>query len=325
MPIRNYLRSGAFVGMDGAAQRNGAASGEGAAHSHFYLQTAIRLFRAQAAPVYRGKVHELAELYFEDLGLAVGDLPVAIHHYGKLDMARDRAKQAAYFRLAQAEARTRPLDLQVQYNVIQEGLLVEAWADVLQAAEVYRTSTERAPMLVWLGGGLALQGLGRHQEALAWFEQILRQKPGHAPALGARAESLGRLGRAEEAQADYLQAMEADPGYTLPFLKLAGLLEEAQDPVSARAVLEAGLDQNPKDLTLWEALVGLSAKQRDPRVAQDALDALRAVPDGGKTIWHQLVIHALRAAGNEAGARVILDLGLAAFPGDPELLALGRP
>ena len=322
MPIRNYLRSGAFVGMDGPARRNEGACGEGAAHSHYYLQRAIRLFRAQGVPVYRGKVHELVEPYFEDHGLPVADLAVAIHHFGKLDMGRDRAKQAGYFRLALAEARARPGELQLQYNVIQEGLLVEAWAEVVQAAEVFRVSAPSAPMLVWLGGGLALQGLGRHPEAMAWFDSILQQQPGHAAALGARAESLWKLGRIPEAQADYLRAMEADPGYTLPFLKLAALLEEAQDGPSARSVLEAGLDQNPRDATLWEALVGLAAKLRDPRVAQDALDALRAVPDGGKTIWHQLVIHALRAADDEAGARVILELGLAAFPGDGELLAL---
>jgi len=325
LPIRNYLRSGAFVGKDGAARRNDARYAEGSGSSHFYLQKAVRLFRNLGVPVYRGRVHELVEPYFEEQGLPMADLEATIHHFGKLDMARDRSKQAAYFRLALAEAAARPGDLQLQYNVIQEGLLVEAWAEVLRAAECFRDRAPRAPMLVWLGGGLALQGLGRYEESLPWFASILAQKPGSAAALGARAESLWRLGRIPEAQEDYLAALEAEPGYTLPFLKLASLLEETPDLAGARGVLEAGLDQNPRDATLWEALVGLAAKYRDPRVARDALDALRAVPDGGKTVWHQIVVHALRGAGDEANAAAILEQGLKAFPGDPELRALLRP
>jgi len=320
LPIRNYLRGGAFIGMDGPARRNDGRYREGARWSHYYLQTTLRLFRAQGGPVYQGRVHELAEPWFEARGLPVGDLDTAIHHFGRLDMARDLAKQAEYFRLAEAEAAARPGDLQLQYNVIQEGLRVEAWAAVSAAAERFRAQAERAPMLVWLGGGLALQGLGRYQESLAWFDSLLAQRPDHGPALGARAESLWKLGRTEDAQAGFLRAMTADPGFTLPFLKLAAMLEQAPDLESARAVLIAGLDQNPRDGVLWEALVGLSARHRDARVAQDALDALRAVPDGGQTLWHQIVWRAL--AGEPERAEAVLELGLRAFPGHPELLAL---
>ena len=101
------------------------------------------------------------------------------------------------------------------------------------------------------------------------------------------------------------------------------MLEEVPDLASARAVLEAGLDQNPRDEVLWGALVGLSARHQDDRVATDALDALRAVPGGGATLWHQIVIHALRRDGNPAGAEAVRQRGLAAFPDHPELLALG--
>ncbi|BDU75389.1 tetratricopeptide repeat-containing glycosyltransferase family 2 protein [Mesoterricola sediminis] len=322
LPIRNYLPGGAFVGMDGQARRNDGRYRTGAGHSHFYLQHAVRLFRSQAEPPYRGRVHEIVEPWFEARGLPIADLDVAVHHFGKVDPARDRLKQDAYFRLALAEAAEDPENLQVQYNVIQEGLMVEAWPEVLAAAERFRARAPRAPMLVWLGGGLALQGLGRDAEALAWFEAILAQSPAHAPALAARAESRRRLGRAEEALADLLAAMEADPAYTAPFLRLAAQLEAGGDTASARQVLEAGLDQNPADIQLWEALVGLSARIRDPRVAGDAWNALRAAPTGGATIWHQIVIQALLAAGEPRDARTVLDLGLAAFPGHPELVAL---
>jgi tetratricopeptide (TPR) repeat protein len=322
LPIRNYLRGGAFIGMDGAARQNDGRYGEGAGCSHYYLQHAVRLFRNQGAPVYRGRVHEIVELYFEEKGLPLGTLDVAIHHYGKLDMEHDRGKQGTYFALALAEAAQQPGNFQVQFNVIQQGLILEAWPEVLEAAERFRAGVPSAPLLVWLGGGLALQGLGRHEEALAWFESLLAQQPAHAVALGAQAESLRRLGRVAEAQAAFLGAMEADPGFTLPFLKLSSMLEDLADPESARSVLEAGLDQNPRDGVLWEALVGLSARLRDARVAGDAWNALQAVPDGGKTIWHQIVVQALLGAGDPENAGRVLDMGLKAFPGNGELLAL---
>ena len=320
--IRNYLRGGAFFGQDGPAQRNDGGYGQGARYSHHYSRRGIRLFRAQGQPVFQGRIHELADFYFEARGLPVADLEAVIHHFGKTDLDRDLGKQAEYLRLAQLEAAVKPGDLQLQYNVLQQGLRVEAWTVVLAATEAYLAQADSAPMLVWLGGGRALQGLGRFQESLEYFQGILRQQPGHAVALGARAESLWRLGRSSEAEAGFLMAMEADPGYTLPFLKLASLLEEQQDLPGARAVLEAGLDQNPQDAMLWEALVGQSARHRDPGVARDAWEALQAVPDGGQSVWHQLVIHALRSRGRHADAEQVLAMGLAAFPGNAELLAI---
>ena len=320
--IRNYLRGGAFIGGDGPARPNDGVYAEGAAFSHHYSRRGIRLFRAQGQAVFQGRIHELAEFYFEHRQLPVADLEAVIHHFGKTDMDRDLGKQAEYLRLAKLEALARPGDPQLLYNVIQQGLMVDDWSAVLEAAVAYLEQAKAAPMLVWLGGGLALQGLGRFAESLAYFQGILRQRPGHAVALGARAESLWRLGQVAQAEAGFLMAMEADPGYTLPFLKMAKMLEEGQDLAGARSVLEAGLDQNPRDAMLWEALVGLAARHRDPQVARDAWDALQAVPDGGKSIWHQLVVHALRNQGNREDADRVLALGLAAFPGHAELVKL---
>jgi tetratricopeptide (TPR) repeat protein len=322
--IRNYLRGGAFIGADGPPTANDGSYAEGARFSHHYSRRGLRLFRAQPGPVFQGRVHELADPYFEGRGLPVANLEAVIHHFGKTDMDRDLAKQAEYLRLAKLEAAARPGDRQCLYNIIQEGLRVEAWPDVLEAAAAYLEHAVRAPMLVWLGGGLALQGLGRFEESLDYFQGILRRRPDHAVALGARAESLWKLHRLVEAEQHFLQAMESDPGYTLPFLRMARMLEEGQNISAARSVLEAGLDQNPKDALLWEALVGLSARYRDPAVAGDAWAAIQAVPDGGRGIWHQIVIQALRAQGHGEDAGRVLALGLAAFPADPDLKRLAE-
>ena len=320
--IREYFRSGAFIGISGPVSRNEGSYSEGSAYSHQQSFQAVRLFRAQPGPVFQGRIHELAEQYFQERGARIRPLEAVIHHYGKVDAELDRLKQAEYTRLARLEAAARPGDPMAHYNVVQQALLVEDWEAVLAASEAYLALAERVPMMIYLGSAQALMHLDRPAEALPRLEAMLAQEPAHAAALDAKGEALGRLGRNSEAQACFLAAMDSDPGFTLPFLHLARLLEAQGDIATSRSVLEAGLDQNPKDLVLWTELVALSARCEPGRAASDAWDALQALPDQGRGIWHQLVIHALLVREARADARIVLERGLAAFPGDPELLAL---
>ncbi len=319
--MRNYLRTGAFMGCSGEAQANDGHYREGSTFSHHISRRALRLFRRQGEPVYRGRVHELAETYFDEHHLPLEDLEAVIHHYGKTDMDRDMAKQAEYTRMAKAEAAARPEDLDAHYNVIQEGLMIEDWAAVLASAKAFLALRDRAPLLVYLGAAMACQGLGRSAEALDYLQPVLAQEPDHPAALCVKGEALASLGRTAVAQQALLAAMEQNPAFTLPFLKLAELLERCGDLENARSVLEAGLDQNPKDLVLWTHLVALSARKAPDRVAADAWDAIQAVPDGGKGVWHLIVAHHLLASGAQQEACLVLERGLAVFPDHAELRA----
>jgi len=319
--LRNYMRSGAYVGSSGAAQRNDARYREGSAYSHHIPRRALRLFRRQSEPVYRNRVHEVAEAWFEEKQLPLADLEATIHHFGKIDFERDLAKQAEYTRMAKAEALERPRDPDAHYNVIQEAVMVEDWEAALSSARQYLALKPSAPLLVYLGAAMACQGLGRPAEAITYLHPVLAREPDNTAALCAQGEAMAALGRSAEAQQEFLTAIDRNPAFTLPFLKLSELLERTDRP-TARRVLEAGLDQNPKDLVLWTALVGLSAKSGGDTVAGDAWDAIQAVPDGGKGIWHQIVVHSLLARGAKPEAKVVLEQGLKTFPGHPELTAL---
>jgi len=320
--LRDYFRSGAFIGISGAVQRNTGPYREGADFSHQQSYRAVRLFRAQTEPVFRGRVHELAEMYFQEKGLPIAQLEAVIHHFGKVDAQRDQRKQLEYTRLAKLEVEAHPGDLMAHYNVVQQALLVEDWQAVLASTETYLALSDRVPLLIHLGASQALLNVGRCEEALPHLEAILARQADHVVALDAKGEVLRRLGRDAEGQACFLLAMEKEPGFTLPFLHLARMLDGQGNVAMARSVLEVGLDQNPKDLALWTALVGHSASREPERAAADAWDALQALPLEGQGIWHQLVIHALLAQDERADAKLVLERGLQAFPGNPELLAL---
>jgi len=321
--LRDYFRSGAFIGIGGAVKRNHSPYAEGREYSHATSYQAVRLFRAQSDPVFRGRIHEVAEEFFKEKGLPLGRLEAVIHHFGKVDPEKDRVKQLEYTRLAKEEAKASPEDPLCHYNVVQQGLLVEDWAAVLASAQAFLRLQPKVPMMIYLGAAKALQGLKRYAEGLTFLEAMLGEQPNHAVALGAKAECLEGMGREDEALGSYLLAMEAEPGFTLPFLRAARLLDRTGRAPEARQVLEAGLDQNPIDEVLWGELVGLSARRWPEQVPGDAWAAVQAVPAGGKGIWHQLVAHALLGQGDPCAARLVVERGLKDFPADPELLALG--
>ncbi len=319
LPLRTYLTSGAYMGHGGTLQPNDQRYDMGLGYSHMDLSRHLRLFRAQTGPVYRGRVHELPDAYFQDRGLRVADLDATIHHFGKVDLRRDLAKQAEYLRLAQAELAQRPEDPEAHWNVLQEALLVKDWPAARSAAEAVLRLKGGGPAFVHLGAARACLELGDPSLALEHASQVLRGEPTHAPALTLKAEALAAQGRKSEAQGCFAQAMSAQPGYTLSFIQAAVWLRRWKQDELAEKVLEAGLDQNPTDQLLWETLVAGSAPEAAPAVAWDAI---QAVPRGGSGLWHQMVIQALLAQGDREAALHVVGLGLTAFPGDAELEAL---
>ncbi len=323
LTVRNYLPSGAYLGVHGGAKRNpgGFPGTEGLAYVTEF--PALRLARRHPDLAYTGRIHELLDPAFEALGWRARPLDAVIHHFGKAEPERERAKQDTYFRIAQAEAAARPAEPRAQYNLLQEAAMVGAWGPCAEAAAAFLRLQPRAPLKVFLDGARALRELGRLEEAGALLARAPAAPEGRPVLLVAEGELRQAMGQPERATAAFLEAIRLDPHGTLPFLRLADWLRQSSDPAQARALLQAGLDQNPRDLLLWEALVGLGAAQGDLALAgRDAWEALTAFPEGGGGLWHQLAVHALLQAGHHAEAREVVCRGLAAFPAEPGLLRL---
>ncbi len=316
--LRDYFTSGALIGLSGAVQPNDSLYAEGRPYSHQCSYELVRLFRNQKADVFQGRIHEVAESYFLERGLPLGHLDAVIHHYGKVDLDQDRAKQKGYTDLAKREAQARPKDAMAHFNVVQQALLVEDWKAVLASSQAYLKLEKKVPMMIYLGASKALLALKRPSEALPYLDIMLKQKPNHAVALCMKGDCLDALKKHEEAQKVYLQAMEAEPNFTLPFLNFSRMLERLQQHDFSRKVLEAGLDQNPLDEVLWGELIAQAGKHWPAQAIQDAWDALQSVPTGGKGIWHKLVITTLLGQGHTTEARAILERAKTAFPNDTD-------
>ncbi len=324
LTVRDYFRHGTAVGINGALEPSQPRGGQGQGFSHKFDYPLVRLFRAIHGPVFEGRIHESLEPYFLRRGLTPQPLDVVIHHYGKVDEAREKAKHQEYTRLAKAQVAANPQDPMAHYNLVQQAVKVEDWEAALASSNAYLALASQVPLVVALGRVRACQGLGRHSEALQTLEAMLRERPDHGVSLDLQGESFARLGRFGEAETAWRRAMACAPAFTLPVLRLARMLAERGRYEDARYVLQQGLERNPLDEALWGERVSLGARHQDPRVVQDAWAALRALPGGGQGLWHRLVVVALLQQGARPQSRGVLDQGLASFPGDPSLLALER-
>ena len=321
---KHYLQSGSIFGTGGIAKPNDEAFEPASTFSHFIAPTILRLFRNRNLPLYTGRVHEEMDPWFEKHGYKARFLDVAIHHFGKIDLKRELAKQPMYLDLAKKDRADNPDDPLTHFNVLQSALILKEWPTVIESAREVIKLKATAPAFVYIAGAKAFVAIGKPEEALEFLAPIEKQDGFDSAMLTVKAEALGVLDRLQEAVNTYVLAIDTDPHYTSSYTGLSRLMDNTGDTEYARKILEAGLDQNPQDQQLWEELVALSAKYKDPRVSQDAWHAIQAVPKGGQSIWHLLVANILYGQGDVEEAITVLDMGLSAFPGNLEIMGTRR-
>jgi len=137
----------------------------------------VRLFPNDGRVRFQGAVHELLELSLSHAGIPIHACDVPVHHYGKLDAARNAQKQEQYYLLGLKK-------------------LSETGASAESLSELALQATE----------------LGRFQEAETLWHRLLHERPESADAYF----NLGYLhltaGRYPEAHVHALKATELAPG-----------------------------------------------------------------------------------------------------------------
>ncbi len=325
LAIRNYLDTGMLSTLGDPPVANDGRHARAAAFSHYMVFNGLRFFRREPWVRFQGRIHELVDDCFRDRGLPIETSSGLIHHFGKTLAGREETKRTYYLDLARKDAVEHPGSTQAQFNLLQQALMAWDWAAAAEAAQAYARLSSKGPSLVLFGGAVALQSLGRDQEALAWFDRLLAAEPHHAVGLTRRAVSLAVLQRPSEARKAFEAALWVAPDYTLTYVNYAEMEVGRSDWAAARDVLERGLQRMPREVRLWEELVRLGLQEQRLEVAvKDAWRAIQAVPNGGSGLWHRLVATSLAQMGKPDAARAVLGLGLKAFPEDPELGGLAQ-
>jgi tetratricopeptide (TPR) repeat protein len=321
---RDYMLSSLASTHDIAAVPNKSAYAEGR-HLPFYAEAmTLRLAKRFSWLSFDGRVHETIGNSLEANGKTIKRLDAVIHHYGQLLTERKELKANYYLMLAQRDADADPENLAAQFHVLQQALVAGQWELALQAAEASINSGEKVHPLVIFGAGAALQELGRHEEAIAHFNALLSAAPGHTLAKLRKGVSFKALGNFNVGRQLMEEALEVEPGNVQAYGSLAELESGLNNFDGARQVVLIGLETIPREPLLYDLLVKLEMERGDHKqAAQDALRGIQNCPNGN-TLWYRLAAAHLSGIGERKTAKSVLELGLKAFPGDPDLERLAN-
>jgi len=323
LTIRNYMSSSLSTTHDIGAAPNKSAYSEGKEYPFYTDNPCMRLVRRFEGLSFSGKIHETIGKTVLSLGKSIGKLDAVIHHYGKADRDREENKAQYYFTLARREAEKKPADVWNQFNLLQQALCAEQWEAAVGAAQASMKLSASVEPVVLYGAGIALQKMNRHEEAIDYFDLLLRQNPKHALGNLCKGTSYEALGNMNAARELMLKAMDLQPGYIPARVCLSELELRLNNFEAARKTALDAIDVAPTEPALYDLLLKIElARNNRQQAAQDALRGIQMCPNGGEGRWHRLVAVCLYQSGETATAKSILELGIRTFPNDPDLRRL---
>ncbi|MDR0498160.1 MAG: tetratricopeptide repeat protein, partial [Holophagales bacterium] len=323
LTIRSYTSTSLSTTHDVGATPNKSDYSEGKSYPFYTDNPGLRLTRAFDGLCFTGKIHETIGRTIISNSKTIGSLDAVIHHYGKLNREKEGYKVQYYFKLAQEEAEKNPADKWTQFNFLQEALAAGQWEVALKAAQAGMKSNTAVAPLVMYGAGLALQKMGRHEEAVEYFDLLLKQNPKHALALLCKGSSCETLGNVNAARELMMKSIELQPGYVPGYGVLSELELRLNNFDAARKTALDAIDVAPTESALYDLLLKIElTRGNHQQAAQDASRGLQMCPTGGGGKWQRLIAVYLHQTGETATARAMLELGLRTFPNDPDLMRL---
>ena len=319
---RHYMNTPNLVIQDSKTVPNKSKYGEGK-NLPFYADTrTTRLVKMFDGLRYAGSIHETFDPLLLSLRKAIPELDAVIHHYGKLFDDREEYKTQYYLMLAMRDVEKNPDDIVAQFYLLQQALIAKQWETVISAAQAIRKAGVNAAFVLY-GGGQALQELGRHKEAIEFFDELLSHDPKHSLALLYKASSCRALGNVSLSRQLIMRALELDPTFTPAYGRLAELEFALKNFDAARQAILNAIKIAPKEPSLYSDLITVELNRNNRRQAGcDAILALQNCPDEGGGLWHRLAAVYLLETGDYKRAKSVLESGHKIFPDNPDLARL---
>ncbi|MCL1892757.1 MAG: glycosyltransferase [Holophagaceae bacterium] len=322
---RNYMPSSNSTSQDSGTVPNKSDYSEGKNLPFYADNPCLRLVRAFDGLSYSGKIHESIGPSLVANQKIIVENNAVIHHYGKLFSDREEHKAKYYFMLARLDAEKKPGDRTALFNLLQQALVAKQWEVALNTARTCIKLFAELDPLIFYGAGLALQELGRHAEAILYFDKLVGEVPNHALGIIRKGYSLEILGDVETGRELMKKAIEISPDYVLGYGYLAELEMRANNFDVARKIALEAVNLAPKEPTLYDLLIKIELSRNDySQAATEAIRGIRRCPYGGGGVWHRVAAMQLFQTGENVAARSMLRLGLQAFPKDPDLIRLKK-
>jgi len=291
----------------------------------FYADMAgsLRLARMFAGLAFSDRIHETLGKSLMFHRKIIKPLDAVIHHYGTLFKDRLEQKAPYYLMLAQREVDKNPTDVLVQFNLLQQALVAKQWEVALKTAETSLKLSASVHPLVYYGAGVSLQQIGRHKDAIKYFDELLGRNPKHNLSIQAKGVSKCALGDFETGRKLIMKAIEMQPDNISAHVSLADLELGLNNFDAARKVALDAINIYPSEPALYNLMVKIElARNNHGQAAQDAMLGLEKCPNGGECLWYRIAAVYLIQTGARDKAEAILKAGLKAFPDDPGLMRL---
>lgn len=323
MTLRNYFLDSRLLFLDQVIKPNESHYEQGSEFSYCADFRGLRLCRWFPDLCFEGRIHELLVPYFNQRHLPIGNLETVIHHFGKVDLAREEEKKIHYLRMAQDQVDFDPANAQSQFNLMTQACTTQDWDVAIASGFAFLALQTRPPEMVLTTLAFALQETGRHAEAMPYLKRVLLSSPRHPLALTRLPISLAQTGHAAEALKMLERAIRLQPSLPAPRMAKAEIQIDLGQNAEALATLNEGIAACPKDPALRVALIKLDLRLgQEAQAALDAWDALKNIPRGGQGHWHALVAGFLLNSGETAKGRRVLEQGLKLHPTHASLLRL---
>lgn len=325
LTLRNYFTDGGSILLDQVLKPNDGHYDQGAEFSHYADFPGVRLCRRFPDLAFEGRIHELLAPYFLRKQLPVGNLEAVIHHFGKVDLAREEEKKVRYLLMAKAQAAAEPANAQAHFNLMAQAAVARDWNLVITAGRAHLALQPRPPLMVLTTLALAYQETGQPAEAIPHLKKVLLQNPKHPLALTRLPISLAQTGRPAEAQKMLERAIRMFPALPAPRRAMAEIQLALGQVSEGQATLKAAIAACATDPSLREKSIKLELQLgHDAQAALQAWAALKAIPHGGGGHWHALVAGFLLKSGEAEKGRAVLNQGLGLYPTHSGLVGLRR-
>lgn len=323
MTLRNYFKDGGAILLDQVLKPNEGDYDQGSEFSHYADFPGVRLCKRFPDLRFEGRIHELLAPYFQKKHLAVGILEAVIHHFGKVDLAREEEKKVRYLHMAKEQVEAEPHNAQAHFNLMAQAAVARDWPLVITAGLAHLALQPRPPLMVLTTLALAYQETGQPAEAIPHLKRVLLQNPKHPLALTRLPVSFAQTGHSAEALRMLERTIRIYPVLPAPRRALAEIQLSLGQVSEGQATLNQAIAACPSDTSLREKLVKVELQLgHEAQAALVAWAALQSIPHGGGGHWHALVAGFLLKSGETVKGLALLEQGLKLYPTHAGLLGL---
>ncbi len=137
----------------------------------------VRLFPNHRQVQFEKPVHEYVEGTLERIGAAIEHCAVPIHHYGRLDQEKTRAKGEAYYRLGKKKLEEKSGDLKALYELAVQAGELNRYEEAADLWREFCNLKKDDPVAIFNLGHVLLE-LGHYDEALVYARKAHQLDPG---------------------------------------------------------------------------------------------------------------------------------------------------